>query len=103
MAFCALHGSVLPGQSPPALRMVEGGRCPAYELEVLSIMFRVALRTFDAARFVIYDCDMVTAIGCEPLGNFFVTIQTSEVSRSRPDCVTRRAAGRAIELLVCLG
>ena len=83
--------------------MVECGRRPADELEILSVVFRMALRAFGAARLIVYDRGMVAAIGCQPLSNFLVTIQTAKVGRPRPNCMARCAAGRTIELLVCAG
>ena len=100
VALGTLYPGVLPVEFESRLRVIEGFRVPANDLEVFSVVFRMAANAVSPRRRRRQHRSVVTAPHRQPRCDLFMTVQAAKLCRARPNLVTRNAARRPIPLTV---
>ena len=100
MALRALQAGVFSIQFESRLRMVEGLRVPADNLEILAVMLRVAANAISSCRRRRKHRRVIPAPSRDPRCNVFVTLQAAILRLAGAHFVAGHASRRAIPLAV---
>lgn len=92
MALGAFQLRVFPFELPSGLRVIQFllGDRPSHQAVIQSVVLRVASRAIITAR-TFHLCGVIAAFVSQPMGNFLVAFQATELRRSRAEHVATGA------------
>lgn len=102
VALRTFQRGVFARQRPARFGVVEARRrrCPAYEIEVLAIVFRVAFCAFGAALLVGDDGRVIAMVGGQSPGDLAMAVEAAELRGTDARRVALRAIGGSFQLLM---